>query len=211
MKNSKTAIVLLCIIYTVGIIGIMVPATRELTLSLTPINLLVSLMVLILYHEKPTLTGFFSLFFIGLFGYILEVAGVSSQSIFGSYKYGNTLGYQIWDVPLTMAINWIIPIYCTRLIAEKASKNVLIVSFLGALMMTGFDFILEPVAVFMDMWSWKMNKIPIDNYIVWFVASFIIHWVYQLMGKKVKNNIAIPLFIIQLVFFGMLSIYLLLT
>lgn len=211
MKNNKSSIAVLSIIYTVGLIGIIIPSTRDTTLSLTPINLLVSLSILLIFHQKPSLNGFYSLFFIGLLGFILEVAGVASQNIFGAYKYGSTLGWKVWEVPLTMAINWIIPIYCTRLIAEKVSKNYLVIALIGATLMTAFDFILEPVAIFMDMWSWKSNTIPLNNYIVWFAASFLIHWTYQLMDKKIKNKIALPLFLIQVLFFALIGLYLILT
>lgn len=211
MNNSKTAIALLSIIYTVGIIGIMIPSTRELTLGLTPVNLLVSLFFLLIFHEKITFNAIFSLIVIGCFGFILEVAGVATKAIFGAYAYGDTLGWRVWDVPILMAINWIVPIYCTRLLAEKVSKQPLLVALLGAVFMTALDFLLEPVAIFMDMWTWRGNDIPLENYLVWFVASFIIHYTYQLMDKKVQNKIAIPLLSIQTIFFGLLFIYILLT
>ena len=207
MKNIKPAIILLCIIYTVGIVGILIPATRDITLSLTPVNLVVSLLFLLTFHQKYSLDGIFALLFVGICGYFLEVAGVATQSIFGKYQYGSTLGPKHWAVPFTMALNWIIPIYCTRIIAQKATKNTLLVALISASLMTGLDFILEPVAVFMDMWTWSGTQIPWNNYLVWFIASFAIQWAYTLMEKKISNGIAIPLFIIQLVFFGVIHLY----
>lgn len=205
--NKNKVIIFLLIIYTVGIIGIVIPATRELTLSLTPINLLVSLVLLIALHKKHSFTTFIALILVAALGYFIEVIGVETQILFGAYSYGDTLGYQLLDVPLAMGINWLILIYTTRILSQKISKNVIVVSLLSALFMVTFDFILEPVAVFMDMWHWNGDTIPIQNYITWFVASFFIQLLYCTIEKKIQNPIAIFILCVQLVFFGFLRIY----
>jgi len=209
MKKNN-AIILLIIIYTVGIIGISIPATREFTLSLTPINLLVTVLFLLGFHKKYTYQTFIGLVVIASLGYLLEVAGIDTQRIFGAYTYGKTLGPRALAVPFAMGINWLILIYTARIATQKVSKNHIVISLLSATIMVSLDFIMEPVAMFMDMWQWRFDSIPFQNYIVWFVASFFIQLLYCSIEKKVQNPIGIAVLLIQLSFFGLLRIYLLL-
>lgn len=206
MTKNK-AILLLLIIYTVGIVGITIPATRALTLSLTPVNLLVSLFILIALHKKLTFNSFIGLVVVASLGFFIEVLGVKTQVLFGAYTYGDTLGFHVFAVPLAMGINWFILIYTTRILAQKISKNIIVIALVSALLMVGFDFILEPVAQFMDMWQWKRNVIPMQNYLAWFVASFFIQLLYCNIEKKIQNPIAIYVLCIQIVFFGLLRAY----
>jgi len=59
----------------------------------------------------------------------------------------------------------------------------------------------------MDMWQWVNNTVPLQNYIAWFAFSFFIQLLYQNIEKKFQNKIAIPVLIIQIVFFGLLRLY----
>lgn len=203
----KTSIAILCILYTVGIAGIIFPETRNFVLQLTPINLALTFVFLAAYHKKYTLATILGFAAIMACGFFIEVAGIKTQQIFGAYHYGKTLGPGYWSVPFAMGINWFILIYTTRAAIEKISKNVLVISLLSAAIMVGLDWIIEPVAGFMDMWQWKNNVAPIQNYLVWFTAAFFIQLLYQNIEKKFQNKIAIPVLIIQIVFFGLLRLY----
>lgn len=209
--KKNTAIILICIIHVVGIMGIAFPATRSLTLSLTPINLGITLFFLLSFHKKYSLNAITGLFIVALAGFFIEVSGVASQNLFGAYSYGQTLGPCYWNVPFAMGINWLILIYSTRIIAQSFSKNVILISLISAILMVAFDFILEPVATFMDMWHWKLGIIPIQNYIMWFVGAFFIQLLYCSIDKKVQNPLAVSVFIIQLIFFGLLRGFLFLS
>lgn len=205
MKN-KNGIILLVIIYTVGVLGIIFPATRSLTLSLTPINLLLTLMFLMGFHKNYTFFTFLGFIMVMALGYFLEVVGIATQSLFGPYQYGKTLGPQYWSVPFAMGINWLLLIYTTRIAALKITKNILVISLISATLMVSLDFILEPVAIFMDMWQWK-GAIPVQNYVTWFVAGFFIQLFYCNLDKKIQNPIAIPVLIIQFAFFSLIRLY----
>jgi uncharacterized membrane protein len=208
--KAKNAIILLCIIYTVGIIGIAIPSTKALTLSLTPINLLITLLFLLGFHKKYTASSIIGFALVASLGFFLEVAGVYSQNIFGAYHYGATLGPRHWAVPFAMGVNWLILIYTSRIASQRLVKTPLLIALLSATIMVALDFIIEPVAGFMDMWNWENNIIPLQNYVVWFVASFFIQLLYCNIEKKVANPIAIPVLLIQVVFFGLLHAYLVL-
>jgi len=205
--NIKTSIAILCILYTVGVAGIIFPETRSIILQLTPINLVLTFIFLAGYHKKYTLATILGFVAILACGFFIEVAGIKTQHIFGAYHYGKTLGPAYWSVPFAMGLNWFILIYATRVAASKVSKNAVVISLLSAAIMVGLDWIMEPVAGFMDMWQWVNNTVPLQNYIAWFAFSFFIQLLYQNIEKKFQNKIAIPVLIIQIVFFGLLRLY----
>jgi putative membrane protein len=67
------------------------------------------------------------------------------------------------------------------------------------------DVSLEHVAVALDFWSWENDSIPLQNYIAWFVVAFLMHLYFQRLDLKKINRIGVALFIIQYIFFFILS------
>ncbi len=57
------------------------------------------------------------------------------------------------------------------------------------------------------MWSWSGGNIPLRNFTAWFVFSAVFHLVYRLWGEDKLNNRALPLFIVQLVFFAVIDFF----
>jgi putative membrane protein len=74
--------------------------------------------------------------------------------------------------------------------------------------MTGLDFLVEPVAMKLGFWSWEDGIIPLQNYIMWFVTSILIHGLIYLFRIKINAKISFVIFIAQLIFFGFLNIIL---
>jgi putative membrane protein len=95
-------------------------------------------------------------------------------------------------------------VYFTRSVVSGWFKDPAIVSVVAAAMMTGFDFLLEPVAMRFDFWSWKGNVIPLQNYIAWFIASLLIHYAYLKTVRISPNPMAGRLLFLQAVFFAVL-------
>ena len=71
--------------------------------------------------------------------------------------------------------------------------------------MVGLDYLIEPVAIKLDFWFWKEGLIPAQNYVAWFIVAFILLLLYHIWIKQNQNRIAIILFSIQVVFFGLLN------
>lgn len=76
---------------------------------------------------------------------------------------------------------------------------------LGALLMVLFDFIMEPVAIELDFWSWENNIIPMYNYISWFVISLVTMY-FCFVLFKTNKGIVKQVFIAQMAFFLILNI-----
>ncbi len=195
------------LIYIIGLVGLIYDPTRELFKSLVPVNLLFSFAGILIYHSKWSKTFILAAGLIALTGFIAEVAGVQSGLIFGEYKYGPTLGLKFMNVPLIIGINWLILVYGVAALWVNTKINVLLKSFFGALLMVFYDFVMEPVAIYLDFWHWKSVQVPVQNYLAWFFLSFIFVLFFFRMNVTTKNPLAIALFFIQLCFFIVLNVF----
>ena len=206
---SSLAIVFLIIIYLVGIIGIGV-FNNEKILSLTPLNLLISLGVIIAFHSgswKRLALIIAACFSIGLF---IEILGVQTGLIFGEYEYGPVLGPKIFNTPFMIGVNWAMLIYAIGSTVNLyfSSWKIWIKAIYGAISMVILDFFIEPVAIALNFWNWSGNAIPLQNYIAWGVISFFLLLLFFSSFKTESNKVAYALFILQCVFFGALNLFL---
>jgi len=74
-----------------------------------------------------------------------------------------------------------------------------------ALMMVAFDYLMEPVAIGLDMWQWAGQGIPLMNYGAWFVVSLVFASVLYLGRVRIDNPVADYLLLFMAVFFGILN------
>jgi len=200
-------IAVIAIIYAVGIAGFMIPSLNALFMWLTPINILATFVIAWIFHKKWEFNHILMILIIGIMGFFVELAGVKTQAIFGSYYYGKTLGTKWQGVPYLIGVNWAAMIFYTSSLLAGRIKNNLGIAFLGALIMTIYDYFLEPVAMKYDFWHWKNGIIPLQNYIAWFIVAFIMHLILNAACKPIKNKMATALLFIQMAFFLILHIY----
>ena len=199
-SKTKLSILLLWLFTVSGILGILSPASNWF-LALTPLNLFISFVVLVIHVEtinKKTLLAFSIPFFLG-FG--TEALGVNYGLLFGSYAYGANLGYKIVGVPFMICINWIMLTIITADLAKKISNRLYVRAFLGALFMTLLDAIIEVSAPRFDFWEFEGAEVPIQNYIAWICISFVAHLAYQHFEIKTNKRISMHVLASMFVFF----------
>ena len=200
-KYPKHFKVVLIIFYTVGVSAIYIPFTSAFFISLTPLALLLSFGVLMLFHRDFRLKTMLIFAFIFLAGFLVEMIGTNSGLIFGGYTYGPTLGLKIGETPVLMGLNWIMMIYLTATPVRKLKTHPLIKVFLSSSLMVAYDVVLEQVAPAIKLWSWSGDIIPLQNYVAWFVLSVIFHTLFISAKVKVKNELALVLLLTQFFFF----------
>ncbi len=207
-KEPKYAILVLTILYIVGVFGILIPIHEQFIL-LTPLNLLTSLGLVLIFHKNWTtsMTIFVAIAF--SIGFGIEILGVQTGLVFGEYSYGKVLGPKLLGTPFMIGVNWIMLTYCSAItiqtVLPKLSK--VIKAIIGAATLVLLDFLIEPIAIQYDFWSWGGVDIPIQNYIAWFIISFGLSFIfYQIVGGQ-SNKVAIALLILQFAFFGILNIF----
>ncbi|WP_026956036.1 carotenoid biosynthesis protein [Algoriphagus vanfongensis] len=196
--------VFIVVIYAVGAVGLSLPEYREWFLALTPAQLLVSLVLLLLFHRGWT--DAFPIFAAAAFwmGFGAELIGIHTGYLFGDYVYGPTLGVQLWEVPIIIGVNWFLLAYLTGSAFQKIDNDYY-AAFLGAVAMTAIDYILEPVAVSLDFWYWKFDQIPAGNYLGWFGVSFLIHLIFRKANFEKSNPITLWMLLGMILFFTVLN------
>ncbi len=195
-----------------------------LFLSLTPLNLLVSALLIFWTQEKINLA--FILFCLAAMGIGFGSAwiGVNTGKLFGEYTYGTVLGPKWQGVPYLVALQWLVVLYCSgicmamlhaRLDDSQAeayrrfprfwiSLSMIADSALVALF---FDWILEPVAVKLGYWNWTNGETPWLNYATWWGVSAVIMIFFQILRFRKHNLFAIHLLMIQVMFFLLLRMF----
>lgn len=207
LELSKT-ITSVITFYIIGLIGFIIPSTKIIFLKTTPYVLLLSTFLIGLYHKKYKEKEIFIFLLIFVLGFFIEVIGVNTSLIFGSYTYGNSLGVKIFNTPLIIGINWLFLTYTSTSIATKFKLNKLFTVLIASTLMLIYDFILEQVAHKMDMWSWENNIIPIKNYISWWLIGIVFVSFIKIFNVETKNPLALTIFICQFLFLIILSIVL---
>lgn len=208
LLKKKKELFFLIIMYLVGIVGHLLPSTRELMLSLTPFTLLltggvVAYKTLSVSDRKFIYWGILTY----LITFFLEVIGVKFGIIFGNYNYGDVLGISIFEVPLIIGFNWVLVILGAISISRTIFRNTILISLSASILAVIFDFFLEPVAIKLNYWAWGQIEVPLQNYIAWFLISFTFSIILLRINRNFNKGILSEYFLIQLLFFLTLNFF----
>lgn len=72
---------------------------------------------------------------------IVELIGVNTGLLFGTYQYGENLGIKVFGVPFLIGINWGVITFLTANIANRFIKNKWLVILCGSILMVALDFL----------------------------------------------------------------------
>ena len=212
----------IAVFYLVGVFGHYSSITREFMLLLTPWFLLVAgLVVVVPYWRQTGGAGRLWVVATYLVTFSLEAIGVATGSVFGAYEYGTVLGFHLFEVPMIIGFNWVLVIlgflrgsqhlFIRSKVAERRSVRLaagiasVAVPAAAALI---FDYIMEPVAIRLDYWTWTDGYIPLRNYAAWFLIALGASTLFRLL--RITFTSLLPLYygVIQILFF--LGLYLIL-
>jgi putative membrane protein len=201
--NFKTSISIFIIwLFAIsGIIGVSSSA-QDWFLSLTPLNLALTLVIILIHIKSYNLKVIIALIIPFLLGFIVEALGVNFGLIFGTYTYGQNLGYKVLGVPIMICVNWTLLTVITADVAKYFSKKLIISALIGGVLMTTLDFILEVSAPRFDFWEFENGEVPLQNYVGWLVTAFIGHLCYQAFSVKTNKVISWHVLISIIVFFA---------
>ena len=200
--KNKILIGIIILFHLVGSVGLAIPSTKAYFLSLSSYNLLLSFLVVLIAPGLKRLRFYLFILFVFLIGYGVEWIGVHTHYLFGIYSYGKNLGFKLSGIPLIIGINWVVLILVTHSISLKFLNHNIFTPVLAAIFMVGLDFLIEPVAIKSDYWSWFENHIPVFNYVCWFFISLIIHFIYRKIGLTEQNTVYNCIYIVLVVFFS---------
>ena len=208
-KNlSKELLIMfvLIVLYTVGIVGFCIPELKETMLPISGTILYLTTIGVVL-SSRDILKNLLFLFIAFCIGFSAEVIGVKTGILFGDYSYGTNLGYKFSGVPIVIGLLWgVLAVGSASCVAQFPilKKQA---PFVAALLMLGVDYIMEPVAIASDFWSWNGAAIPIWNYICWFGIA----WILQIILKRglflESNKVFNLVFLLITLFFSLLNLY----
>ncbi len=225
MRDGPLAFGVFLVFYAVGIAGHLAEATRPLMLAMTPFFLpAMGALALSGYlrarsdendgsGRAPRAGPRFWLWVAAvlLATWAVEVVGVHTGIVFGDYVYGRGLGIPVLGVPPIIGFNWVL--VCLGLLlwvapaAERAGLPPVGIALATAALATGFDWVMEPVAIELGYWWWAGGDIPLQNYAAWFLIAFGAVWSFlRLVPAETRRASRLPAYHVaaQLAFFAAL-------
>ena len=205
-KNPEgLAIAVLAILHTVGAAGTVI-GYGDLLLPLSGLNLLLAAGLLIAFNTKS----------LGRWGVIAPVAGFGAEVIgvqtgwlFGSYSYGDGLGWKLAGVPLLLGLLWLMMLWGAAVVVDRLKPSLprwaRAAAAAGA--MTALDALIEPVAVKAGWWTWADGIIPLTNFISWFSIAFSLLLFAPRSEGRPGTSVALALFVIFGIFFTLLNLF----
>ena len=182
-----------------GILGI-IYSDPAWFIQATPLNLLISFILLLINTEGTLKTVFLVLLFFSV-GMGSEILGVQYGLIFGNYTYGSALGVQLMGVPLMIGVNWCILVFITGSIAQYFTKKMAFRILISVALMLFLDLVMEPVAPQLDFWTFESGLAGVQNYIGWTLVALPLQFIYHKSEIKVDEPFPFHLYLLQLLFF----------
>jgi len=211
--------------HAIGLVGILFSKNNFFVQS-TPFNLLLSFFLLIWTHPEKNKSFYFFISIVFIVGFLSEVVGVNTGLLFGDYHYSKILGIQLFQVPILIAVNWFIIIYCSgigthvllNMVIHRVAKDynepslklkAMSVIFDGASLAVLFDWLMEPVAIKLGFWTWDGDgSVPFYNYFCWLLISILLLTVFNFFNFRKENKFAVNLLLTQALFFLILRTFL---
>ena len=192
--------------YAIGLIGFILPFSREIFSAITPFAMLLGIYLLAVYHTDYNRKAMIAFSIIFLLGFSVEAIGVNTGAVFGSYTYLGAMGIKVWGTPLIIGLNWLFLSYTATSILDEAKLPAWTVYFLAPLLMVAYDFFLEKTAPVLDMWYWDGDTVPFRNYVAWYLIGFLCVAILKMFGVNTQNILSKLLYFVQFLFFVLLSI-----
>ncbi len=208
-KNYRliVSMVLLAFTYVICFFGMVSNSFPEIFRYLVPFTILLSVVVLCIFHQSWNRGVIFTLTIVIVAGFGIEAAGRHTGLIFGSSSFGNSLGWKLFDTPLIIGVNWLLLVYITHVAVRQIGIERPWIELTAAAIITALDYLMEPVAIRYDLWHWENNIIPVQNFFAWFYISFFMQLFFNQMKPVKENQVAIPLLVLQIVFYAALNIF----
>jgi putative membrane protein len=191
------------VLYVVGLVGMLTHPERFVPLSAWNLSC-VSLLLLL---DSPSLKKTIFFLIVAALGWCMEWVGVHTGMPFGIYEYGDGLGLKFLDIPWVIGANWAMlswmAVEVVRWMWSNASRWK--VAWMAAVLMVLMDFLLEPVAPYLDYWMFQLNWVPVQNFLAWGWLGLIFSFLMSFIPSS-KGYFPVLLAFVQWVFFIVLNI-----
>lgn len=149
--------------------------------------------------------------------FAIELTGLKTGFPFGKYTYSEILKPSVFGVPLAISLSWFsvsVNSYFTSRFLTEESK-IFYRLLVSALLILGIDILLEPFASFNGFWTWADSRVPLQNYLSWFIAGFVFSLLLErlvIWNRNIFQNmnfITIPAVIltVNIIQFAVINLY----
>ncbi|GGK84673.1 carotenoid biosynthesis protein [Rufibacter glacialis] len=205
IRKLSLSIGIICLFHFCGLIGFYTPY-REWFLGNTPLNLILATGLLFWNHQGLTakmVLGTVAVFLVGL---TAEIIGVATGKVFGAYHYGDAFGFKFREVPLVIGMNWAALCFAAAAVVNQWQKPYLVKAAVAAAIPVSIDFLIEKVCETFDFWYWHGGSPPLQNYLSWYLFSFLFALVLIPLLRNSRNRFAPYFLLVQFVFFLLLNL-----
>lgn len=199
------SVMLMGLFHFCGLIGIQ-SQYRDWFLDFTPLNLLISTFLLFWNQEKINKNIVLSFMLVFALGLTIEIIGVKTGMIFGTYKYGETFGFRFMEVPVVIGMNWAALCFASSSLANRIEMSTVKKALLLSLIPVSIDYFIEQLCEKLNFWYWQDSHVPIQNFISWYIFTFIFSLILIPLFKNNRNKFAPYFLFIQFIFFVFLNI-----
>lgn len=204
-RSKKAGIGILVALYVLTAFGYR-SALGEWFVFLTPVLWFVTAGMIWIDSKPGNRLGWPIALTLILLGYAVEVIGVQYTEIFGSYTYGNMLGWKFFGVPPVIGIEWLILTWGGYALARPFELNPLLRALAAALVGTGLFWLMQPVLQAYGILQWQQNPIPFKNYAARFGLLLIFALIFDKYPLVTKPRMGQTAALCQFLFFIWLRI-----
>ena len=172
----------IAVFHLVGILLLGGPWSSDFVM-LTPLKLLLLSVVYLITSDKVKRPLLYAL--PALMGFLVEMLGTNTGFPFGEYSYSSILGPGLLGTPFLIGVLWWVLLRSFNDVFSRISSNETMISLATGLGMLLLDIFIEPVAIGLGFWEWQAAEVPLENYMAWFVLSFV--FTRLTMDGQVKN------------------------
>lgn len=203
MKQHRLFLFLIISMHLAGVAGLQ-SSWKWLFQWFTPAHILVMTVILLWQHRQDR-RYLVAAGAVALLTWMIEAVGVNTGLIFGEYAYGQTLGLKFANTPLLIGANWVLLSFSTAHLLGDLRVHAMTKAALGATLMLGTDVLIEPVAIAYDLWNWQDVVVPHQNYLGWWLVSFVLFSGLFRWIQFPENRYAAWILIAQVLFFLILG------
>lgn len=115
---------------------------------------------------------------LGLFAVIIETIGLITSIPYGSFTYGEKLGFKLFQLtPWTVFFAWTPLVISSFTVIKKLGLSLVWTIVLSSCLLVAIDLVLDPVAVKLGFWRYSNPglyfEVPLSNYLGWMFSGII--------------------------------------
>ena len=129
-------------------------------------------------------------------GLVAEAVGTRTGVPFGTYRYADSLGPALLDVPLVIPLAWAMMAYPCLLVGQHLSRGPVGAALVGGAALAAWDLFLDPQMVEAGHWTWTGVRvalpgapgIPLSNHLGWLAVAVLMLGVLQLLPRRAADD-----------------------